>query len=113
MTLYNPGDVVLVRFPFTDLSSTKKRPALVVSPGGFTAKHGDLVVLAMTSQSQSDISLRLQNWKSAGLLRPSWFKPLIGTLAAGLVRRPLGKLGVKDHARAKMVIRKLIAAEFL
>jgi hypothetical protein len=45
MTLYNPGDVVLVRFPFTDLSTTKKRPALVISPAGFTAKNGDLVVL--------------------------------------------------------------------
>jgi mRNA interferase MazF len=113
MTLYNPGDVVLVRFPFTDLSTTKKRPALVVSPAAFTAKNGDLVVLAMTGQSQTDGSLRLQNWKSAGLLRPTWFKPLIGTLAAGLVRRTLGKLGAKDQARAKMVIRRLIAPEFL
>lgn len=70
MTLYNPGDVVLVRFPFTDLSSTKKRPALVVSPDGFTANHGDLVVLAMTSQTQTDSSFRLQNWKSAGPTSP-------------------------------------------
>jgi mRNA interferase MazF len=113
MTLYDPGDVVLVRFPFTDLSSTKKRPALVVSPAGFTSKFGDLVVLAMTGQSQTDNSLRIQNWKNAGLLRPTWFKPLIGTLAASLVRRSIGKLGAKDHARAKMVIRKLIAPEFL
>jgi mRNA interferase MazF len=69
MTLYNPGDVVLVRFPFTDSSSTKKRPALVVSPAGFTANHGDLVVLAMI-QSQTDSSFRLQNWKSAGPTSP-------------------------------------------
>jgi len=30
MTRYRPGDIVLVRFPFTDLSTTKKRPPLAM-----------------------------------------------------------------------------------
>jgi mRNA interferase MazF len=29
------GDVVVVRFPFSDLSSTKLRPALVIADGDF------------------------------------------------------------------------------
>ena len=45
---YPPGSVVLVPFPFTDLSGRKRRPALVVSPEGF---HGeDLILCAITSQ---------------------------------------------------------------
>jgi len=32
MTRYDAGSIVLVHFPFTDLSGTKKRPALVISP---------------------------------------------------------------------------------
>jgi mRNA interferase MazF len=54
MTRYKPGDLVLVRFPFTDFSTLKKRPALVLSSPSFTAQQGDVVVMAMTSQAQRD-----------------------------------------------------------
>jgi mRNA-degrading endonuclease toxin of MazEF toxin-antitoxin module len=45
---YPPGSVVLVPFPFTDLSGRKRRPALVVSPEGFHDE--DLILCAITSQ---------------------------------------------------------------
>ncbi len=54
MTRYKAGHIVLVRFPFADLTTTKKRPGLVVSPLAFTARQGDVVVLAITSQPQKD-----------------------------------------------------------
>lgn len=44
------GDIVLVPIPFSDLSSTKKRPALVVSPDGFNKRTQDVVLVAITSQ---------------------------------------------------------------
>ena len=49
-TSYKRGDVVLVPFPFTDLSSTKQRPALVVSADHLNATRDDLLVAAITSQ---------------------------------------------------------------
>ena len=55
------GDVVLVRFPFTDLATSKKRPALVLNPEEYFFRHGDIVVLALTSREQ-DEELRLQHW---------------------------------------------------
>jgi mRNA interferase MazF len=45
----NPGDIVLIRFPQTDLAAGKLRPALVVaiSPG----HHGDLLLALITSRT--------------------------------------------------------------
>jgi mRNA interferase MazF len=43
------GDVVLVPFPFTDQSGTKKRPAVVDSSHGYKASRRDIVIMAITS----------------------------------------------------------------
>ena len=56
-TRYKRGDIVLVPFPFTDLSSSKRRPALVVSPDSFNEQMQDLVLAAITSQLADDRSL--------------------------------------------------------
>src|SRR5437899_3020971 len=48
-TSYKRGDVVLVPFPFTDLSSAKQRPALVVSADVFNSTRDDVLVAAITS----------------------------------------------------------------
>lgn len=43
MTSYKFGDVVLVPFPFTDQTATKKRPAVVVSSDAYHADHINLI----------------------------------------------------------------------
>ena len=49
MTSYKRGDVVLVPFPFTDLTTVKQRPALVVSSSRFNSAQEDAIVVAITS----------------------------------------------------------------
>lgn len=58
-TAYRRGDIVLVSFPFTDLSSAKKRPALIVSPDAFNDLQQDLVLVAITSQLGHDDTLTI------------------------------------------------------
>ena len=53
-TGYRQGEIVLVSFPFTDLTSTKRRPAVVVSPDDFNVHNEDLVLVAVTSQAARD-----------------------------------------------------------
>jgi mRNA interferase MazF len=47
--MYKKGTVVLVPFPFTDLSGTKVRPALIIS---HTARNDDVTVVFITSHKQ-------------------------------------------------------------
>lgn len=43
------GDIVLIPVPFTDLSSQKRRPVIVISNNDYNGRTMDIVVVAMTS----------------------------------------------------------------
>ena len=47
--MYKQGDILLVPVPFTDLTSTKKRPVLVISNNNYNEKTNDILVAAITS----------------------------------------------------------------
>jgi mRNA interferase MazF len=77
-TPYKRGDVVLVPFPFTDLTSSKRRPALVISPDSFNAQQQDLVVAAITSQVPDitePLVLTSKDFSSGTLPKISLVKP--------------------------------------
>ncbi len=90
---------MLVPFSFTDQSSTKKRPAVVVSSAVYNAEWPDLIVMAVTGQVRAEnrFDIPLQDWQSANLLKPSVVKPVITTVEQGLVIKQLGKLGERDR----------------
>lgn len=112
MTPYNPGDVLLLPFPFTSLSSSKKRPAVVVSPVEYHALYGDLVLMALTSQVQSD-GVLLRDWQQAGLPKPTWVKPLIGTFACSIVDKRLGCLTQGDWGAVRRALSQVVAPSFM
>ena len=56
--MYQRGDIVLVPFPFTDLSTTKRRPALIVSNELVNAT-GDVIIVMITSKDKND-SLQIE-----------------------------------------------------
>ena len=108
---FSQGDVVLVPFPFTDLSATKQRPALVLSPERLNKIRPDLVVAAITSQvpaalDEDEILLSASELGATGLPKPSIIKlGKIFTIHQGLIRKKLGNIG---EATLKNVRQKLV-----
>jgi len=51
--MYKQGDILLIPIPFTDLTSTKKRPVLVLSNNSYNNKTNDILVAAITSNITS------------------------------------------------------------
>ncbi len=99
-TVYNFGDVVLVPFPFTDQTGTKKRPAVVVSSAVYHSARRDLVLMAITSQVRTPLAVgevEVSEWKKAGLLKASVIKPVLTTVEKGLVQKKLGRLEQADR----------------
>ncbi|MDQ0167274.1 mRNA interferase MazF [Bacillus horti] len=47
--MYKQGDILLIPFPNTDLSSTKQRPVLVLFNSNYNESNQDIVVAAITS----------------------------------------------------------------
>ena len=87
MTDYNFGDIVLVPFPFTDQSTVKKRPAVIVSSNAYNRQRPDIVIMAVTSQMHSANRFGdtiITDWQAAGLLKPSVFKSIFYDHRKGL-----------------------------
>lgn len=80
---FRRGDVVLIPFPYTDLSAAKTRPAVVVSSEAYHAARPELLLAYVSSQlSQADptIDYVLADWKSAGLLKPSFVRAKVAAV---------------------------------
>jgi mRNA interferase MazF len=61
-TKYKQREIVLVPFPYSDLTSTKRRPVLIVSNNDYNKKFQDVVVCVITSNQHTDAySLPLEN----------------------------------------------------
>lgn len=94
------GDVVLVPFPFTDQSASKQRPGVIVSGLAYHRARRDLILMPITSQLRGSGDFGeviVQDWQSAGLLKPSAIKPVLATFERSLVRKALGRLSPRDQ----------------
>lgn len=112
MTNFEFGDVILVPFPFTDQTTSKKRPAVVISSAAYNRQRPDLIIMAITSQARPANRLgevSLQRWQSAGLLKPSVIKPVVTTVHKGLVLKKLGRLTQDDVKRLEDALKAIIA----
>jgi mRNA interferase MazF len=92
------GDLVLLPFPFTELTTVKRRPAIVVSPHRINQAGHDRIVVAVSSNLGAappggTIPLMPTDLASGALVKPSLILPAkIFTIHRSLVVKTLGRL---------------------
>lgn len=109
--MFQRGDVVLVPFPFSDLSTTKVRPAVVVSSALYHAEKPDLVLAAVSSKIEAatgPLDFVFNGWQRAGLRYPSAFKPVLFTLEPRRVLHRIGALSQMDLAEVDLRLRRIL-----
>jgi mRNA interferase MazF len=105
------GKVVLVPFPFTDLTAAKLRPALVIYEG-----EQDVVVAFISSKvpselSEVDVSVTRKDrgFEKSGLKVDSLIKlDKIATVLKDLVVGELGELGEEPRREVNRKLRKML-----
>jgi mRNA interferase MazF len=102
MTIYDPFDVVVVPFPFTDKAKQKPRPALVISSQHFNARHDAVILLMITTaaHTQWPSDIFIENLSAAGLAAASVVRFKCFTLEESIVTRKIGTLSSRDRAAA-------------
>lgn len=107
------GDVVLVKFPFTNLSSTKRRPAVVVSSNRFNEKLSDVIFVPMTTTAHRGhdngevlILKDSESGKLAGIKMDSIIKCFgITSITKDFVYKVIGSLLPQDLKKVSNVLK--------
>jgi len=98
------NDIILVRYPFSDLSDAKVRPAVVVS-----APHTsqDIFIVPLTSRTVSLLAgeFRLADWKTEGLNVPTAVKRGVYTVHQTLIAKTVGQLTQRDAHQLQRSLR--------
>jgi hypothetical protein len=85
------NDVVLLPIPFTDLTSRKVGPAIVIG------RKGTDLFLVPVSSVLSNTDFPLQEWQASGLNVPSGVKAQLSTVEEKLVVKIIGTVTAADR----------------
>ena len=108
---YKTYDVVVVPFPFTDKTSSKRRPALVLSDAhAFNIPVGQSVLAMIISAVNSSwpLDVALSDLDRAGLTSASIVRMKLFTLDHALVLRKIGVLSEEDRQQVQQSVHTLL-----
>jgi mRNA interferase MazF len=105
-TNFKKWEVILVPFPFTYLTTNKKRPALIVSNNDYNKSENLVIALITSNIRDSNDDYKIIKWSEAGFPKESVIKMKFATVDKSIIVRKLGKLKKEDIDSYKI---KLIA----
>jgi len=88
--MYNQGDIVLIPFPYSDLTENKQRPALIISNNKINKTEDRICCLVTSKIHETDIEINKNDFESNSLPFKSAVRPhRIFTIHEGIIKRKL------------------------
>lgn len=111
--MYSQGDILLIPIPFSDLSSNKKRPVLVISNNEYNSKTEDILVTAITSNingRQYEVLINNESMANGSLKTESCIRAdKIYTLSTTIVISKFGSVKQEVLEQVKSMLKALIS----
>ncbi len=110
MISFKQGDVVLVRFVFSEETGAKRRPALILSTTDYHTGRQEAIMAAITSNVDRLLvgDHLIVDWQQAGLLFPSVVTGIIRTIKKAMIERRLGSISPVDLRATQDKLREVL-----
>ena len=96
--MYNQKDIVLIHFPYSDLTLSKKRPALIISNDKINKMQDRICCLITTKSHKNDLKIEKSSIEEGSLPFQSFIKPhRIFTIDEKIIIKKLCKINNNLH----------------
>lgn len=110
--MYRQGEIVVVPFPFSDLSSIKQRPVLILSKNVDNESSEDVITCGITSNlkdSKHSVLFDNKNLVEGGVPRLSRIKvDKLFTISQNIVNKKVGRINKETFEKVKSEFVKLV-----
>ncbi len=110
--MYKQGEIVIVPFPFSDLSSVKQRPVLILSKNDDNLKSEDLITCGITSNmrdSKYSVLISNENLIEGSIPVKSRIKiDKIFTVSKNIIKKSLGRIDDSSFKKVRKEFLELI-----
>ncbi len=110
--MYKQGEIIIVPFPFSNLSSVKQRPVLVLSKNTDNEKIEDIITCGITSNikdSKYSVLIGDKNLIEGEIPKPSRVKvDKLFTISQDIVKKKVGRIDKETFEKVKIEFVKLV-----
>jgi len=111
-TLYRQGEIIIIPFPFSDLSGTKQRPVLILSKNEDNSKSDDIIACGITSNlkdSKYSVFISDENIIAGSISTKSKIKvDKLFTVEKGIIKKRLAEIDNSTFNKVRQEFLKLI-----
>lgn len=98
--MYDQKDIVLIPFPYSDLTESKKRPALIISNKRLNKTEDRICCLITSKSRKEDLEIKKSNFEKGNLPFKSYVRPYrIFTINEKIILKKLCSVNDKFHKK--------------